>query len=146
MRILIAVLSLMLATTTYGQDADAEVGIEFCNWLSELARDVMAARQRSEPMSEILPFALDRLEHGPEVVAASVAEYLSILADDDREESLAKLEDIFEQMRPLVTGMVKGAYEIPVQALESNRRTVISEWEDQFFSSCYPDKEETEAD
>ena len=106
----------------------------------------MAARQRSEPMSEILPFALDRLEHGPEVVAASVAEYLSILADDDREESLAKLEDIFEQMRPLVTGMVKGAYEIPVQALESNRRTVISEWEDQFFSSCYPDKEETEAD
>lgn len=146
MRILIALVSLMLATTTYGQDAGAEFGVEFCKWLSVLARDVMAARQRSEPMSETLPYALDRLEGGPEVVAASAEEYLSILADDDREEALARLEDIFQQMRPLVTGMVKGAYEIPVQGLERNQRTVISEWEDQFFAGCYPDREDTDAE
>ncbi len=134
-------LSLLFATTTYGQDDDASFGIEYCRWVSILAKEIMTARQEDKPMSETLPFALDRLKEFLDDMGVDVEE----LGEEERAEVLAELEVYFQTMRPIITQMVMGAYKAPTFTYEEHQRDAISEFENGAFASCYESYEEEAA-
>ena len=131
-------LSLLIATTTYGQDEDASLGIELCRWVSILAKEVMTARQKDTPMSETLPFALDRIKDFPNDMGILGEE----LGEEERAEMLAEFENSFQEMKPIITQLVMGAYEAPAFTYEEYQRTAISEFENATFASCYQGWEE----
>ena len=143
-------LSLLLATTTYGQDEDVgfdsqTFDIEYCKWISILARDIMKARQQHTPMSETLPLALDRFGEFPmEVVGLFVPE-LEDLDDEEQAELRAGLKAVLQKWKPLITQMVMAAYEAPAFDSEVLQRDAISDYENTFFAECYAESEETEA-
>jgi len=147
-------LSLLLTTTAYAQDEDAyfemeDFGIEYCKWVSILAKDVMTARQQDKPMSETLPYALDRLNDFPkdmiELIAPESSEDLDDLDDVEQAEVEALFDPVFQELKPFITQMVMAAYEVPTFSTGGNQRDLISEFENTFFAGCYTDYEEEAA-
>ncbi len=134
-------LALLFATTTYGQDEDASLGIEYCRWLSILAKEIMTARQQDKPMSETLPFALDRLRDFPKDIGVDIEELSEDLEEEEQAEMhaemLAVIENYFQEMKPIITQLVMGAYEAPVFTDEKTQRRWISDLENAVFASCY---------
>ncbi len=141
----VVVLSLLLAVTAYGQDAGADSGIEFCKWVSILAKDVMTARQHGKPMSETLPFALDRLRGFHEDLGVDVDELSAGLSDDEKADLHAELERSYQEVKPAITKMVLGVYKKEVFTDEKLQRDAISDFENGVFASCYMGYEEAAA-
>ena len=101
----------------------------------------MTARQQDKPMSETLPFALDRLKDFPNVMGLDIEE----LGEEEQAEVLAEFENFFQEMKPIITQFVMGAYEAPVFTYEEQQRTAISQFENTSFASCYEEYEEEAA-
>ena len=147
-----ALLLLLLATTTYGQDEDTglgieDFGIEYCKWMSILAKEIMTARQKDKPMSETLPFALDRLRDFPKDMGVDIEELSEELEleEEEQAEILAEFEPFFQEMKPIITQLVMGAYKAPVFTCEETQRGWISDFENAAFASCYEGYEEEAA-
>lgn len=144
-------MSLLVTTTTFAQDEDAnfemeDFGIEYCKWVSILARDVMTARQQGVPMSETLPFALDQLGELPKDMIEFSYPELSKEFDDEEQAEFHSLSDsIFQEMKAPITQMVMAAYEVPSYSTEGNQRNAIGEFENTFFAGCYTEYEEVVA-
>jgi hypothetical protein len=140
----------LLATTTYGQDEDfgwdiENSGIEYCKWVSIIARDIMTARQQGKPMSETLPFALDRIRDFPEDMGLDVEELSEDMDEEKKAEMLAVLENFYQGIKPIITELVMRVYEAPAYTFEENQRTAISELENATFAQCYEGYEEEAA-
>jgi len=135
-------LSLVVSAVSYGQDDSDEltledIGIEYCRWLSMVAKDIMTARQEDEPMSETLPFALDRVSDFSADLLPQIEELAGGMDEQFRSELFAQLEETETNLRPIVKSLVAGVYEIPVYAAEGNQRRAISEFGNTVFSSCF---------
>lgn len=138
----IVFLSLSLTSVADGQEEELELflgdlSIEVCKWISILARDVMTQRQGYEPMSETLPFALDRLADVSFDPDEFLGEFGVEVDDESRAEWSAMMEVFRQETRPAVTEMVMGAYDVPTYGIESLRRDAINEFENGTFEECY---------
>ena len=118
-------LSLLLATTTYGQDEFDNLEIESCKLVSIVAKEVMTARQKGQPMSETLPSAIDRFK--------DLIGEIGVEIDDlggEEQEALKELEQVIAQL-------VMGAYEAPPFTDENAQRMTINHFENAAFAECY---------
>jgi hypothetical protein len=92
-------------------------------------------------MSETLPFALDRLRDIPEEMGVDIDE----IDEEQRVEMLAVFEDLYQEMRPVFTQLVRAAYDVPRHTVEEWRRDAISDFENDAFSACFEGYEEEAA-
>ena len=123
-----------------------EFGFETCKWMSILARDIMIARQQDKPMSETLPYALDRLNDFPNDMIDLIDPETSEDLDDVE---LAVMEVAFgtvsQEFKPMITQLVMGTYEVPTYDSQGLRRDAISDAENTIFAGCYTEYEEEAA-
>ena len=121
---------------------DHEFGYEYCKWMSVLAKDIMTMRQNGKPMSETLPIALDRLDEMVVDIVESMEVDLDQLTEEEKAELNVGPEESMKELKPIVTQLVIGSYDVPVYGSSDNRRRVISETENTMFGSCYQELEE----
>ena len=129
----LGVLMLLLGHAAPAQEDDTEWNIEYCKWVSLLAKDIMTARQDDAPMSETLPFALDRVDNFFYDMGVDFDE----LDEEEAELALQEADDFAKEMKPLITKMVMGFYEAPVWTVEMLQTQAISEAENATFASCF---------
>jgi hypothetical protein len=144
-------LSLLLAATTYGQDEhfdsnEEAFAIELCRWVSIQAREAMTARQNHEPLSETLPLILARLEDFSATFEAAFTGSMGDVDEEKQAEGSAIIENMYEEIKPVITELVITAYETPAYDTTENRRDVISDYENYAFAACYKGSEESAAD
>ena len=137
-----ALLVLLLAPLAYGQDVDIdfderELGYEYCKWMSVLAKDIMTMRQNGKPMSETLPIALDRLDEILVDFVESVSVDFDQLTEEEKTELNVGLEESMKGIKPVVTQLIIGSYDVPVYGSSDDRRRVVSDAENAMFGSCY---------
>ena len=122
--VLLILFSQIFATTAYGQDDVDKKIFEKCKWVAQVAKEIMTARQREQPMSETLAFKLDQ-----------VRELLGETADmDDLNDSQLEQLKVMEQG---LTEMVMGAYETPLATSDEDRRELVNSAEVAAFTGCY---------
>lgn len=109
-----ALMSILLATTVHADDAFGPV--DFCRDLSLIANQVMSARQKNKPMSEVIPVVADRL--------LSWGDKYGIEMDMDKAERTA-------------AEMVITAYQEMIIPVERLQRIEITEFENAIFQECY---------
>ena len=107
-------LSLFLAVQTFADDDFSEIDV--CKDFSEIARDIMIARQKDKPMSETLPIARDRIKKWADKWGFP----LDIEGAEDRAAQL-----------------VMEAYDQPSWGTGGNAQREISNYENRYFSECY---------
>jgi hypothetical protein len=121
--------SQLLAAPAYGQFESYDSNVEFCKWLSILARDVMTARQKNTPMSETLPWAVGRLPDMLSDMGIDVTEW--------EYEAQVQWEEHFQGMKLIVSNLVMEAYGVPALDSPNLKRDSINEFENLVFSACY---------
>ena len=146
MRLLIVLFSLALATTACGQEEENlefgfEESIEVCTWVSELARDVMSARQSGVPMSDTLIVAKGRLEETPEVLfqvffGVNLDNFIAQMEAEEQDEVRAEMAELLKGAGPIALEIVKDAYGRTKFGAESNRRDAVEDFENEYFSEC----------
>jgi len=115
--ILPAFASLLLATPAVADDELSPIDV--CTSFSLIAKDVMTARQIDRPMSETLPFAIDRIKKW---------------ADEVRMDMDAK------DTEKWAAEMVMVAYDSPSYGNprdSGNSQDEISDFENKHFEQCY---------
>ncbi len=141
-------LALVLSLTpSHAQDEAGDLNpetfaIDLCRWMSIFARDIMIERQKDKPMSEVLPYALDRLKTFPEGVEGATGEFLKSLAYVAGKEPGGFLSEFESELKPMITEMVKEAYDVPTYSTPENQRDAISDFENDSFESCFEGFEE----
>ena len=121
---LIFLFSQLLAVPAYGQEEVNKSVMEACKWVAQQGKDIMAARQNEQPMSETLAFHLDQLR-----------ELLGETADmEDLNDSQLEQLKVMEQG---LTEMVIAAYEAPLATSEEEWRELINSAEVAAFTACY---------
>lgn len=107
-------MSVFLATTAH---ADEDIGpVDLCRDVSQIANQIMTARQKNRPMSETIPVAAD-----------------GIMGWSDKYE----LEMTAGKAEEAAADMVMAAYEQSIQPVERHQRLEITEFENAVFKECY---------
>ena len=137
----------LLLTPAYAQDEAVDLGpetfaIDLCRYVSIFARDIMIARQKHKPMSEVLPDAQNRLGEFPNGVEGVAGEFLQSIEYVAGKEPGGFLSEFERNLRPLITALVKRAYDRPTYGAPGNQRDAINDFENDSFESCYEGFEE----
>jgi hypothetical protein len=145
---LICLAFVLFLTPSYAQDEVNDLGpetfaIDLCRYVSIFARDIMIARQKHKPMSEVLPDALNRLSEFPNGVEGATGEFLQSIEYVAGKEPGGFLSEFERNLKPLITELVKRAYDLPTYGTSGNQRDAINEFENGSFESCYQGFEET---
>lgn len=133
---------------SHAQDETDDLGpetfaIDLCRYVSLFARDIMIARQKHEPMSEVLPDALNRLSEFPNGVEGATGEFFQSVEYVAGKEPGGFLFKFERNLKPLITELVKRAYDQPTYGTSGNQREAIDDFENDSFEGCYEGFEET---
>ena len=120
-RVTVALFLLLALMITAQADEPEEVStIDLCRDISLIAKDIMTARQEKQPMSEVLPAAIKKLQKW-------AAKYGREMGSQEAEEMSAPL--------------FMAAYDVPAypdgSAWNSERRDAIRDFENEAFEGCY---------
>jgi len=121
----VALVSLLLATISYGLDEFDNLEVESCKLVSIVAKEIMTARQEGQPLSETLPSAINRFKELLEEIGVDV----SVLE--------AEIPGELKELEQAIAQLAMGAYEVPPFSNENAQRDAIDYYENTAFSECY---------
>mgnify|MGYP001546692505 CR=1 FL=1 len=144
---LICLAFFLFLSPSHAQDEAADLdqetfAIDLCRYMSIFARDIMTARQKHNPMSEVLPDTLNLLSEFPNGVEGATGEFLQSVEFVAGKEPDGMLFGIERTLEPAITELVKMAYDRPTYETSVNQRKEINDFENDTFESCYEGAEE----
>ena len=93
-------------------------------------------------MSEVLPNTLDGLSEFPDGVEGATGEFLRNIDYVAGKEPGGFLSEFHSKIKPIITNLVKRAFDVPAYSSAVNQRNAISDFENSSFESCYEGFEE----